>query len=184
MAIYTSNLMKKEHRHRGIYSGKEYSVEGIIKIPSGTVLTTADVLKFAPIGENQVVTQVWAYCLGNAGATQVSIGYAQQLDEAGQPVVIYRNGPNRFAPSDSEFTSPVSDLDAYAPAAVLTTARRVVDTAVEKLAGPVDLACAITTGATLAEDIEIHVGAIIVGEVSEREVTGGYPAGDLSYLLD
>ena len=86
--------------------------------------------------------------------------------------------------SDSEFTSPVSALAAYAPAAVLTTARRVVDTAVEKLAGPVDLACAITTGATLADEIEIHVGAIIVGEVSGTEVTGGYPAGDLSYLLD
>lgn len=184
MAIYESNLMKKEHRHRGIYSGKEYSVEGIIKIPSGTVLTTSDVLKFAPIGETQVVTQVWAYVLGASGATAVSIGYAQMLDENGDPVVVRRkSGPTVYAPADQTFTSPTSALAAFAPAAVLTTARRVVDTAVEKLAGPVDLACAVTTGATLAADIEIHVGAIIVGEVSEQEVTGGYPAEDLSYLL-
>lgn len=183
MAIFESNLMKKEHRHRGIYSGKEYTIEGIIKIPSGTALTTADVLKFAPIGENQVVTQVWAYALGTPGSLAVSIGYAQMLDENGDPVVVYRNGPNRFAPADSEFTSPVSDLDAFAPAAVLSTARRVTDTAVEKLAGPVDLACAVTTGQTLADDVEIHVGCVIVGEVSENEVTGGYPPRT-DYLLD
>lgn len=183
MAIFESNLMKKEHRHRGIYSGKEYTIEGIIKIPSGTDLTTADVLKFAPIGENQVVTQVWAYALGTPGSLAVSIGYAQMLDENGDPVVVYRNGPNRFAPTDSEFTSPVSDLDAFAPAAALSTARRVTDTAVEKLAGPVDLACAVTTGQTLAGDVEIHVGCVIVGEVSENEVTGGYPPRT-DYLLD
>ena len=52
MTIYTSNLLAKEHRHRGIYSGKEYSVEGIVRIPSGTVLTTADVFKFATIAKS------------------------------------------------------------------------------------------------------------------------------------
>ena len=184
MTIYTSNLMAKEHRHRAIYSGKEYSVEGIVRIPSGTVLTAADIFKFAPIGENQVVTQVWAYTIGSTGALQVSIGYTQKLDADGQPLAIRRVGPSIWAPSDLTFTSPTSDPDAFAPAAVLTTARRVVDTAVEKLAGPVDLCAAVTTGATLGADVEIHVGAIIVGEVSDIEVTGGYPPGDLSYLLD
>lgn len=184
MATFSSNLLRKEHRHRGIYGGKEYNVEGIVRIPSGTVLTTSDVFLFAPVGENQVVTQVWAYTIGSTGATQISIGYAQMLDENGDPVVVRRNGPSIYAPSDSIFTSPTSDLDAFAPAAVITTARRVTDTAVEKLAGPVNLAAAVTTGATLANDVEIHVGCVIVGEVDDNVFPVGYPAGDLSYLLD
>lgn len=183
MAIYTSNLIKKKHRHRGIYGGKEYSVEGVIRIPSGTELTTSDVLKFVPIGENQVVTQVWAYAVGDPGSLAISIGYAQMLDSNGQPVKVQRQGPSGYVPADETFTSPESDLDAFASAAAVSTARRVVDTAVEKLAGPVDLAAAVTTGQTLSGDLELHVGCVIVGEVSDEELTGGYPPRT-DYLLD
>lgn len=175
MANFLSNLLSKRTKHRGIYSGQEYTIEGVVKIKSGTVLTTADIFKFAPLGENQVVKEVWAYTLGAAGATQVSIGYAQRLDAAGQPEVVERNGPR--GSSASKFTSPASDTTAFAGAAVLTTARRVVDTSVVKLTGPVDLAAFVTTGATLAADIEIHVGAVIVGELSNKTVNALYPDG-------
>lgn len=175
MATFSSPLLVKRTKHRGIYSGQEYTIEGIVKIPSGTVLASGDLLKFAPLGENQIVKEVWAYTIGAAGATQVSIGYTQRLDANGDPEVTERNGP--LAPADTKFTSPVSDTDAFAPAAVLTTARRVVDTAVTVLAGPVDLAAEVTTGATLAADIEVHVGAVFVGEVSDLVVNALYPDG-------
>ena len=173
MATFSSNLIKKAHKHRGIYSGKEYTVEGVVKLKAGTVLAADDVFKFVPLGENQVITQVWAYAVGNTGATAVSIGYSQRLGPDGQPEKVERYGP--LAGGKGVYTSPASDPDAFAPAAVLTTARRVVDTAVEKLAGPVDLSATVTTGATLAADVEIHVGAVIVGELSDAEVNALYP---------
>lgn len=183
MAIYNSQLIEKRHRHRGIYDGKEYTVSGVIYLPSGTVLTTDDVFKIAPVGENQVVTQTWAYAVGATGALAVSLGYFQQLDANGDPVVIYRRGPSAYVPSGNNFTSPTSDPDAFAPAAVLSTARKVVDTAVEKLAGPVDFGAAVTTGATLAADVELHFGAVIIGEHNPNQVTGGYPGRNPDYLL-
>ena len=182
MATFKSRLMTQGMKHRGIYSGQEYTIEGVVKIPSGTVLTNADVMKFLPIGENQVVTKVWAYAIGATGLLQVSIGYAQRLDADGNPEIVYRFGP--LAGNDGKYTSPTSDPDAFAPAAVLTTARQVVDTAVEKLAGPVDLIAAVTTGATLAEDVEIHVGAVIIGELADREPVDPYFGYTNDYLLN
>jgi len=182
MATFKSRLMTQGTKHRGIYSGQEYTIEGVVKIPSGTVLTTSDVMKFLPIGENQVVTKVWAYAIGDTGLLQVSIGYAQRLGADGNAEVVYRFGP--LAGNDGKYTSPTSDPDAFAPAAVLTTARQVVDTAVEKLAGPVDLIAAVTTGATLAADVEIHVGAVIVGELAAGEVEDPYFGYTNDYLLN
>lgn len=182
MATYQSRLMAQGTKHRGIYSGQEYTIEGVIKIPSGTVMTTSDILKFAPIGENQVVTKVWAYAIGATGALQVSIGYGQRLDAAGDPEVVYRYGP--LAGNEGKYTSPTSDPDAFAAAAVVSTARQVVDTAVEKLAGPVDLIAAVTTGATLSEDVEIHVGATLIGELSDREPVDPYFGYNNDYLLN
>lgn len=182
MATFNSRLMYQGVPHRGIYSGQEYTIEGVIKIPNGTVLTSGDLLKFAPIGENQVVKEVWAYCLGAAGLTQVSIGYTQRLDANGDPEVVERFGP--LADGEGVFTSPASDTDAFAPAAVLTTARRVVDTAVTKLTGPVDLAAEVTTGATLGADIEIHIGAVFVGELADREPTDPFWGYNNDYLLE
>ena len=182
MATFKSRLMAQGAKHRGIYSGQEYTIEGVIKIPSGTALTTSDVMKFFPIGENQVVTKVWAYTIGSTGALQVSIGYAQRLGADGNAEVVYRYGP--LAGNEGKFTSPTSDPDAFAAAAVLTTARQVTDTAVEKLAGPVDLIAAVTTGDTLANDVEIHVGATIIGELADREPVDPYFGYTNDYLLD
>ena len=184
MATYKSRLMAQGTKHRGIYSGKEYTIEGVIKLPQGKVLSNADLLKFAPIGENQVVTKVWAYVVGSLPTAQVSIGYTQRLDADGQPEVTERNGPR--GPASSKFTSPVSNTGAFAPAAVLSTARQVVDTAVEKLAGPVDLAAEITTGGTVGTGgAEIHVGAVIIGEIDLiREPTDPFFGYTNDYLLD
>ena len=182
MATFKSRLMAQGVKQRGIYSGKEYTLEGVIKIPNGTALSTSDVMKFFPIGENQVVTNVWAYAIGATGLLQVSIGYAQRLGADGNPEVVYRYGP--LAGNEGKFTSPTSDPDAFAAAAVLTTARQVTDTAVEKLAGPVDLIAEVTTGATLGADVEIHIGATIIGELADREPVDPYFGYTNDYLLD
>lgn len=175
MATFNSNLIRKRTKHRGIYTGQEYTVEGVIRLPAGHVLTDSDVLRFAPLGENQVVTKVWAYIVGSLPTAQVSVGYAQRLDAAGQPEVTERYGP---LASTGKFTSPASDLTAFAAAAVLSTARQPVDTATAKLAGPVDLAAAVTTGGTVgAGGVEIHVGATLIGELSDFEVEALYPDG-------
>lgn len=183
MATYSSRLIAKRTKHRGIYEGQEYTVEGKITLPEGTVLTSGDVLKFVPLGENQVVTQVWAYIVaGTLPSATASIGYAQRLDAAGDPEVTRRRGP--FGEASDDFESPASDLDAFAAAAVLSTARKVTDTAVEKLAGPVDLAIEIGTGGTVGTGgVEIHVGAVIIGEQAPDGAGSSYDT-DNSYLLE
>lgn len=181
MATYKTHLIDNRMKHRGIYSGQEYTIEGVIKLPSGAALTTADVFLIAPIGENQVIKEVWAYGLGTPGSLAISIGYAQRLDADGNPEIVWRYGP--MGGDEGKFTSPASDLDAFAPAAVVSTARRVVDTAPEKLAGPVNLAAAVTTGQTLAGPLELHIGAVLVGELSDREVADPYFGFDNGYLI-
>lgn len=185
MATYESNLVKKLNRHRGIYSGRPYNVEGRIILAEGTVLTTDDIFHMVPIGENQRVNKVKAYIIGDAGATAVSIGYAQMLDANGDPVVVERLGV--FGDEDTKFESPVSDLDAYAPAAVLSTAREVIVTGAAnnaKLPGPVYLACAVTTGGTVGTGgVEIHIGAEFDGETSLRDTLGDTYAANQGYLL-
>lgn len=176
MATFTSNLIRLRNRHRGLYSGQEYDVAARMPFPTGTVFTAGDILHAVPIGENQVVTKVKAYAVGATGALAVSLGYFQILDSAGNPVAVERNGPrvDQDGPfgEPSRFVSPVSDGDAYAAAAVLSTARQVVVTPTTKLAGPVYMGALVTTGATLAADVEIFLGATIDGEDSHHYIDG------------
>lgn len=182
MAIYRSNLVAKRMPHRGLYSGKPNEVAGRIFLPSGTVLVAGDVLKFLPIGENQRVKEVTSLAIGNIGAAAGSIGYSQILDSAGNPVVVQRHGPSTYVPAGSNFTSPATNATAYAAAGALTGYKRVVVPTGGKLAGPVHLSVTITTGATLAEDVELFVGAMFDGETSMLELADGFI--DNSYLLD
>lgn len=175
MATYESNLIAQRNRHRGLYSGQEYDVTARLAFPTGTVFTAGDILHAVPIGENQVVTKVKAYAVGATGALAVSLGYFQMLDKNGDPVVVERNGPRVDTDAfgdPAKFTSPASSGAAYAAAAVLSTARQVVVTPTTKLAGPVYFGAIVTTGATLAADVEIFLGATIDGEESTHSVIG------------
>lgn len=172
MAItHRSNLVNKRHRHRGIYAGKPYEVAGRVFIPSGTVLGVGDELLFVPIGENQRVKEVTVLTIGDLGLAQATVGYWQMLDKDGNPVVVRRRGPDRFAPAEASFTSPATDEDAFASAALLNGYRRVQvsSTAMEKLAGPVYLGLDITVAGTAAEDTELFVGAMFDGETHPQD---------------
>ena len=52
MATLNSDLVVKKIRHRGLYSGKEESVTGSIKLSAGTSVATTDLLQMVPLGEN------------------------------------------------------------------------------------------------------------------------------------
>lgn len=52
MATLNSDLVVKKIRHRGLYSGKEQSVTGSIKLAAGTSVATTDLLQMVPLGEN------------------------------------------------------------------------------------------------------------------------------------
>jgi hypothetical protein len=52
MATYSSNLIPKRIRHRGVYEGREQSLSGTYRLKVGTALTTADVLNMVVLGEN------------------------------------------------------------------------------------------------------------------------------------
>ena len=52
MATLDSDLVVKKIRHRGLYSGKEQSVTGSIKLSAGTSVATTDLLQMVPLGEN------------------------------------------------------------------------------------------------------------------------------------
>lgn len=187
MATYTSNLVKKRHRHRGIYSGKPYEVAGRILLPAGTVLVADDILLSVPVGENQRVKEVTVLGIGNAGLAAGTVGYWQQLDAQGNPVVIYRRGPDRYAPADAAYTSPATDEDAFATAAVLNGYRRVAvaGPTMDKLAGPVVIGVEITTGGTVAEDTEIFIGVMFDGETHPQDGVGrsDYLGTGNDYLL-
>lgn len=181
MATYTSDLISKRTKHRSYYTGKQYEVEASIELPEGTVLNAEDILKFLPIGENQVVLQTWAYVVGSLPTATASIGYTQRLGADGEPEVTERIGPR--GDDSTRFESPEDDTDAFAAAAVLSTARKPVDTAVGKLAGPVDLAIEIGTGGTVgAGGAEIHVGAVIIGEKAPQGEITSYTGGG-NYLI-
>lgn len=187
MATYESNLVKKRHRHRGIYSGKPYEVAGRILIPAGTALASGDILLSVPVGENQRIKEVTVLTVGALGAAAGSIGWFQMLDAQGNPVVVRRRGPDRFAPEDAEFVSPETDADGFAAAAALNGYRRVQVTSanVDKLAGPVNVGVAITTAGTAAEDTEIFIGCMFDGETHPRDGVGrtDYLGTGNDYLL-
>ena len=179
---YKSNLVKKLHRHRGIYSGQPYEVAGRVFLPSGTVLTTADILLGVPVGENQRVKEVYFTVIGDTSTIAGSMGYFQMLDKDGNPVKVQRRGPDANAPAEDTFTSPTSDPDAYKAAGQLDGYVRTAVTTADKLAGPVNIGIAITTGGTIAADTEIFIGVQFDGETSTVE-TGGDPFADNSYLI-
>lgn len=52
MATLNSDLVVKKIWHRGLYSGKEQSVTGSIKLSAGTSVATTDLLQMVPLGEN------------------------------------------------------------------------------------------------------------------------------------
>ena len=52
MATLNSDLVVKKIRHRGLYSGKEQSVTGSIKLSAGASVATTDLMQMVPLGEN------------------------------------------------------------------------------------------------------------------------------------
>ena len=52
MATLNSDLVVKKIRHRGLYSGKEQSVTGSIKLSDGSSVATTDLMQMVPLGEN------------------------------------------------------------------------------------------------------------------------------------
>ena len=181
MAELKSNLTAKRARHRGLYEGQEYDVIGRIFLPSGTVLTAGDDLLAVPLGENQVVTKAKVYAVGATGAAAVSLGYFQQKDAKGNPVVVERHGPLE---ASGKFTSPATNATAFGVAAALSTARQVVVTPTSKLAGPVIAGARVTTGATLANDVELFIGFTIDGESNPDTLVDPYGVDDNDYLLN
>lgn len=182
--VYKSNLVKKLHRHRGIYSGKPYEVAGRIFLPAGTVLAVGDDLLGVPVGENQRIKEVTLLVVGDTSTAAGEIGYFQMLDAAGNPVKVQRRGPNAYAPAEDTFTSPTTASAAYKAAGQLDgyVRQQVTGATVTKLPGPVNIGVRITTGATVGADTEVFIGAVFDGETSTKE-TGGDPFMDNSYLL-
>lgn len=52
MANYDTLLVKKLNRNRGLYSGKEQAVTGILVVNVGDSITTSDLIRAVPLGEN------------------------------------------------------------------------------------------------------------------------------------
>lgn len=181
MAILESNLYRKGTRQRGLYSGKPYEVAAKFDLPAGTVLNVGDDLYAIPVGENQRVTKVTTTAIGATGALAGSIGYFQMLDGEDNPVRVERQGPRV---EDQIFVSPATNVTAYRAAG--TMANRVVTEVLSqqpKLAGPVIVGARVTTGATLAEDVELYISVEFDGESPEITVGGLTYIAKSDYLL-
>jgi hypothetical protein len=173
MAVYKSNLVTKKNRHRGMWEGQDYDVAGRIFLPAGTVLAAADDLLFVPVGENQAIKKVAILTLGATGAAEGSVGTFQILDKAGNPVVVERVGPAGDA--STKFTSPATSAASLKATGNLDGFAETDIAAPAKLAGPTNVGIRITTGATLAGDVEMFVTVTFAGETSTKEVLAEYP---------
>lgn len=173
MTIYNSNLVTRRNRHRGLYEGKDYSVAGRIFLPTGTVLVAADDLLFVPVGENLAIKKIALLTIGATGAAAGSVGTFQILDKAGNPVVVERVGPAGDA--STKFTSPATSAASLKAAGDLDGYSETIIPAPTKLAGPTNVGIRITTGATLAEDVEMFLTVYFAGETSTQEVLAEYP---------
>lgn len=185
MATFKSNLAKKKTLQRALYDGQEYSVTGIIKLPSGTVLTAADTLEFVPVGENQVIHKIGVMGLGTDLVTaDFFVGRTQILDSHGNPKTVERRGPNGEA--GTKFTSPATDTDRYI--STETVAAGYVEEEpelIEKTLGPTMVSLTVGTGDTLTADAEIHVTVWLKGEHNTDAVNAEYlqSYADNGYLI-
>lgn len=182
MAIFNSNLVKKLHRHRGIYSGKDYDVAGRIFLPDDTVLEVGDDLLFVPVGENQTITKISLLVLGDTSTIAGSIGTFQMLDSAGNPVVVQRRGPNSYVPAGNNFPSPATSAAALRAAGQLDGYTETIIATPTKLTGPTNVGIRITTGGTIAADTELYLAVYFDGETPPRDLEAGYPPRT-DYLL-
>lgn len=183
MATFTSDLLKKLHRHRGIYGGKDYDASGRIFLKSGTALALADDLLFVPVGENQVIEKVTLLVLGDTSTIAGSIGTFQMLDKAGNPVVVYRKSPStRYVTEDNEFISPATSAAALRAAGQLDGYTETIQPTPTKLAGPTNVGIRITTAGTVAADTEIILAVYFNGEVTKKDLDVVYPPRT-DYLL-
>ena len=185
MAIFKSNLAKKKTLQRALYDGQEYSVTGIIKLPSGTVLTAADTLEFVPVGENQVIHKIGVMGLGTDLATaDFFVGRTQILDSQDNPKTVERRGPNGEA--GTKFESPTADPDRYiATAAVAAGYVEAEPAVIEKTPGPTMVSLTVDTGDTLTADAELHVTVWLKGEHNTDAVNAEYlqSYADNGYLI-
>lgn len=62
MANIDSLLVSKKLRHRGIYTGKEQSVTGFVKVADGGSIALTDLIRMIPVGENvrPLSVRLWA----------------------------------------------------------------------------------------------------------------------------
>lgn len=182
MATFQSNLVKKLHRHRGIYSGQDYDVAGRIFLAEDTVLEVGDDLLFVPVGENQVITNISLLVIGDTSTIAGSIGTFQMLDAQGNPVVVRRRGPNSYVPAGNNFPSPATSAASLRAAGQLDGYTETIIAAPTKLTGPTNVGIRITTGGTIAADTELYLAVYFDGETPPQDMSSGYPPRT-DYLL-
>jgi hypothetical protein len=114
MANYESPLMTHRVPLRGIWEGDPQTHTGVILIKAGTKLTDGDTLKFMRIGPFVSVIRLQISTdgdLDDAGTgLQVSAGYFQALDSAGDPLETLDTRPDTFGET---LTSPASNSAAF-----------------------------------------------------------------------
>jgi hypothetical protein len=58
MATLETRMVKKNLRHRGLYSGKKQTVTGVLPLTAGQSIATTDIIHAVPLGENIRPTRV------------------------------------------------------------------------------------------------------------------------------
>ena len=157
MATYKSNLVTKKAINRALYEGKDEVRTGKISLKAGQVLAAADVLLGVPLGENQIIKKIDVTTIGATTTLAASAGTFQITDKDGNALVVKRKGRD----GDTSFTSPASAPTALKAATALTGHFEQAIAAPAKLAGPVNVGLAVTTGETLADDVDIDRKSVV-----------------------
>jgi hypothetical protein len=178
MATYKSNLVTKKAINRALYEGKDEVRTGKISLKAGQVLAAADVLLGVPLGENQIIKKIGVTTIGATTTLAASAGTFQIIDKDGNALVVERKGRD----GDATFTSPASAPTALKTATALAGYFEQVIGTPAKLAGPVNVGLAVTTGETLANDVDILIAVTVAGEISDHEITG-WDSDSNDYLI-
>lgn len=110
MANFDSLLVAKKLRHRGLYSGKEQTATGFIKVADGGSIQTTDLIRMIPVGENVRPLQVRLFARTLSGTPVLTnatfnIGVTPLLSGN-----LVRPGGTAYAPLTTSATALTSGL--------------------------------------------------------------------------
>lgn len=168
MATFKSDLVSKGIKHRGLYSGKEQTISGRVRVAAGGSIATTDLLQMVPLGENCRPIRITAMVKAVSGTptlTNPSFSFGIQSISAS----------NHVRPDGATFTPVTTSATRLGASTALTTDEMAQLTEIDSVADAADWAPFYVTmtpsgaGAfsVAGGDVDVILEAVFLGETQE-----------------